>query len=741
MGNQLLASKIVSKESTPSIRNIPAVATAIIAVEGIAERGPVNTPTLCLSWADYVKTFGGYTTDGDLATIVYCIYLNDPGANVWVNRIVHYTNILLPATKVSAAATINIPGTVAVASAGAVTSGNIGPFNLEPGQTLIVHCDEDGAGPDTVTFDAARATTAGGAPAIAAMNGKTVIFNVDNGETQTVTFTAAAVDVPTTLAELNGQSVNCSWIDDGGGNMDAFSDLYGTDSEFDITGGTALVEIGHAIGTDNGTGDCADIDAVTFAEAKIVIEADVINPATGVTVTAEVSGAITVTSDTTGAGSSVQMEVASTAVGFGFDNALHSGSASSVGTVIVCDGKTDGTYAHDLRLVIAAATNGEATYFNASVTDSAGIVLEPFANMQVADDTALDFVETVFNHVDSGSLYLELTDQATTNRPDNGTYTPAAGDDGITLIDANDWAGSSVSKLGLHAFAEVSTITLLLDGGRATAAWQNAMVTYIETTRSSTMFGIFDPPQAQTAAQMVTWVKTTAALKNLTEHGAIFWPRLKIVNPSPTVFGAANADITVPPCGIVAGLISATDNSKPGGIYTPPAGVENGILRGVVGFETDTVLDEDIRDLVYPEQINPLTTIEGFPRHNDGVKTLKATGQFPTIAERRGVIYMQRQITNGLQFARHRNNDADLRAEVTNTVRSFLIEQMKLGAFRTKDPDTAFFVDFSEALNTPAVINSFKLLGRIGLATQKPAEWIILTFSQDTRAIEEELAG
>ncbi len=229
-------------------------------------------------------------------------------------------------------------------------------------------------------------------------------------------------------------------------------------------------------------------------------------------------------------------------------------------------------------------------------------------------------------------------------------------------------------------------------------------------------------------------------MKELTEYGAIFWPRPKIVNPDAEVFGA-DANIVVPATGIMGGLASRVDNSRPGGVYTPPAGVEEGRLLGVVGFEDDDVLKEEVRDYIYPERINPLTTLPGFPRFNDGVWTLKSSGNFPTIAERRGVIYIQDRVAAGIQFARHRNNDAALRGEVTRTVEAFLIDQMRLGAFRTTDPATAFFVDFSEALNTPAVIFANKLKGRIGLATQRPTEWIIIEYSQDTRAIEEELAG
>jgi hypothetical protein len=82
-----------------------------------------------------------------------------------------------------------------------------------------------------------------------------------------------------------------------------------------------------------------------------------------------------------------------------------------------------------------------------------------------------------------------------------------------------------------------------------------------------------------------------------------------------------------------------------------------------------------------------------------------------------------------------------LRAGVTRTVDTFLTRQMDVGAFRSKDPATAFFTDFGDGLNTAAVQFAGQLLGRIGIATAKPVDWVILRFSQDTRALEEESAG
>ena len=49
-------------------------------------------------------------------------------------------------------------------------------------------------------------------------------------------------------------------------------------------------------------------------------------------------------------------------------------------------------------------------------------------------------------------------------------------------------------------------------------------------------------------------------------------------------------------------------------------------------------------------------------------------------------------------------------------------------------------IDVSNALNTIERIFAGELHARIGLATQKPAEFIILTFTQDTRELEERLA-
>jgi uncharacterized protein len=413
-------------------------------------------------------------------------------------------------------------------------------------------------------------------------------------------------------------------------------------------------------------------------------------------------------------------------------------NASSANTLDV-DGKYPGTYAHAYTIKVSAATSGTASEFNLEVK-SGTVILESFPNLTM-DTTAARYAPTIINDPNNGSDRISVTDLAlsgstTTRRPATATSAAlAGGSDALPSADV-DYYGTEADGNGLYAFDTVDDLTILAVPGVATSGVQTAMITYAETFRSGQVFCIFDPPAGNTASQIITYVVSTLAAQ--TEYAAMYWPQIKISNPSKTVFGTGTS-ITVPPSGHIAGVYARTDNARVGGVWDPPAGTEAGKLLGVVGFETDAVLKEAVRDLVFPKRINPLTTMKGFPRFIDGARTLKGDGNWPTVAQRRGVSFVERSVKLGLQFARHKNNTSELRSQLHSTVYAFLKFQMDLGAFASKNPDTAFFVDFGEHLN-PATSPNL-VTGRIGLATVQPAEFIRLLFSQDTRAVDAELAA
>lgn len=415
---------------------------------------------------------------------------------------------------------------------------------------------------------------------------------------------------------------------------------------------------------------------------------------------------------------------------------LNSGGAAAVQVQAI----DAGAFANRLELEVRAATGGAVDRFDLLVIED-GVYRESFPNLSTrADDSR--YIEAIVNAVDAGSSFVRVADQKVPGSPLPSVQVQslAGGSDGLVGLNDSDFVGMESAKSGLHALDQIQDLSLLLVPGRATPAVQNAMIDYCEVYRGGTVFAVLDPPAGQTATGIVKYVAETAGLEELSEYGAIYWPRVRILNPARSVFGQVD-QIAVPPSGIVAGVYARTDSARPGGVYEPPAGIEKGRMNGVLGFETNEVLEERKRDLVFPHCVNPLTTGPGKPRYIDGARTLKVNGQFGFVSERRGVTFIERSLREGLDFARHRNNDESLRAEVGRTITAFLLAQMRAGAFATRDPETAFFVDVSEKLNTPSVVFARKLLARVGLATQKPAEWIILSISQDTRALEAELAG
>jgi phage tail sheath protein FI len=191
-------------------------------------------------------------------------------------------------------------------------------------------------------------------------------------------------------------------------------------------------------------------------------------------------------------------------------------------------------------------------------------------------------------------------------------------------------------------------------------------------------------------------------------------------------------------------MYARTDFNSRKGPFETPAGVERGTLFGVIDVESTTVNRKSNRDLLYPARINPITSEpKGYGVYSDGSRTGLGTGNFPSIAERRGVSNLETIFYNGLQYARHSNNTAALRSSLEKTVTGELLSWCENGAFASGVPSLAFMVDADipgVGLNNARVRAQNKVYVRIGVATAKPADYVIILMSQDTRAFEESLA-
>jgi len=734
VSGQLLSSKVVIVEEEPRVRGIPSAPTSVAGAVGVTERGPIGQAVLCSSFDEFQTRFGGFTPDSDLALAAMGLFENG-GSQLWVVRTAHYGDVAQPTTVTAQRAAGFI-----VAGGGpapAVLTGTApGPFALQDGDRVVLSVN-GGQDVDAVFGGTAASLTAGGAGPYALADGMTLLLIVDAGAEQRVTFAAAdfANIAQATAAEVAAAlnaAITGGRATSRGGIVSVSSDTEGTSSQLQVTGGTANAALAFPAAVAQGTGNVSNLRAVTAAEVKAVVEAAVPD----VVVDEGPAGVLEVRTVATGVAAAVQARAA-TAAAFGLDTVAHAGVDSGAANGIRVEGKDAGAYANRLEVEVRAASNGNASAFDLLVVED-GTYRETFPNLTLAAADARN-IERIINDAQNGSLYIRVT-QLLATVPQPQTHTLAGGNDGLAGLDDADFVGSEAAKTGLHALDQVQDLSLLLVPGRATPATHLAMVQYAEVARDGTVFAILDPPARQSATAIASYVSSTAALEGLSEFAALYWPRVSILNPAKSVFGS-DTEVVVPPSGIVAGVFARTDSARPGGVYDAPAGIDAGRMFGVLGFETEEVLEETKRDLVYPHRVNPLTTGPGLPRFVDGSRTLKGDGNFPYVGERRGVIFIERSVKQGLQFARHKANTEALRAQVRRTITAFLLAQMNNGAFRSRDPAKAFFVDVSDALNTPSVIFAGKLIARVGLATNKPAEFIILRISQDTRALEAELAG
>jgi hypothetical protein len=410
--------------------------------------------------------------------------------------------------------------------------------------------------------------------------------------------------------------------------------------------------------------------------------------------------------------------------------------------VMDLDGKYDGAYANgptNLQVVISAATSGLATQFNLSVVVK-GVVTEVFPNL-VNDGTSVNDAQKVINAASGGSKFITATFiTAGVSPPVAGTYNLSGGDDGLVGLADTDYVGSQAGETGFFAYDEIDDIRVLAAPDRPTGPVQEGGVDYATTSRNGSMFFVVTLPDATTAQGAITFVETTTSLLGKSEHSAVYWPGFKILNPNKTVHGDTDT-IVVPNTGHVMGVYAKIDGNRPGGVYDQPAGIENGQLTGVVDLETTEVLNERKRDLVYPKNINPIWTFAGVPIFIDGSRVLKTDSNFPSVAERRGVIFIEQSVKRGMEVFKHRNNDEETRDEVNRTIEAFLLTQFKQNAFRGDTPDESFFVDTSDQVNPPTEIQARRLNVDIGLATQRPIEFIVLRFRQDLRDVERELAA
>lgn len=740
-------------EDIPSDAQIESRSVTECLAVGITERGPIGSAPLCTSFEAWRKIYGGYTVESRAMCAAAKAYFDNGGARLRTSRVTKMGEpIGDPATTTAAASTLDILTPTSAPFAGSTQSG-LEPFNLEPGQTIDVAFEVGGTQSFTVLAAAASVETSNAGPYVLA-DSQTLIVNGVTRTILTAEFTNIALAEPAELVAiynsffLANSMPLIATVTSGGTKVTITSIQRGTGALFTIGGGTADALIGFSVATINGSGNVADIDSVLAVEV-----ATLCSPLTDGAVSGA-SGRVTFTSATTGNTSTAQVLSSSTAdTALGFDNAVHSGGTGAAIPTWRLDGKTPGAYANELTFRFRAPTTLDPLAATLEILRN-GAVVETWLDLS-ADPASARYFVNVLNDAALGSDLIAASDLIGSPDPYTLGLRPAytiqgpmtGGDDGLAGIGDADFIGAKQSDTlatGLYVFDLGDTPgSLLIMPGRATPACDQARITYCAVNRRKLTFNIFDPPEGYTPSQLIEYVQTTALLYDSTTLGAIYYPNILVANPSPSVFGASST-ISCPASGVVAGLAARAEGAKPGGAFTHPAGPRDEMrLRNVLGFDTPNGASPsaDDCDLLFPVNINPIKRENQGPIFVDGARTLQRGGTFGTVGESLGVIFVKRSLEIGLAPFRHQNITDELLVREAEVVRTFLIDLTKQGCFATRDPQTAFFVDFGKALNPPSVARNEETRGRVGLATSKPNSFIIVQIGPDTRAQDAALAA
>ena len=258
-------------------------------------------------------------------------------------------------------------------------------------------------------------------------------------------------------------------------------------------------------------------------------------------------------------------------------------------------------------------------------------------------------------------------------------------------------------------------VRILINGGQASVAVQTKMKTIVEARKDC--FMVLDVPFASlTSATDIITFRTTTQNFN-TSYGALYagWV---------TIFDQYNdVTIDVPASGYVAAQYAFNDFV--GEPWTAPAGFNRGILNVL---SVSNIFTQGERDLLYPDQVNPIQMFRGEGVVIWGQKTLQTKDSaLSRVNVRRLLIVMEKSLSIFLRSYAFEPNDDITRFRVTAQIEEYLTILGARGAFQTTAEDRGFLVVCDETNNTPAVIDRNELLVDVYVKPIRTAEFIKLS--------------
>lgn len=435
-----------------------------------------------------------------------------------------------------------------------------------------------------------------------------------------------------------------------------------------------------------------------------------------------VPGQLVTVTGATGFTSIAEFPIATaTATGFTI-NTLLTGSPSAV-----TSGITLTVYGDYWNLIVA-----KETVTNESPdTFSNDLVLETYNNVVFNNKLSSDYIGTILS---LRSEYIKV-DETT------GVYSAAlrpaytnpliftGGADGSAPA-AADYTGSSNAVLKEFDVLERPLVVFAPElGNQITSSFTEANVQTVQNAMTSwaadngKAFVVLDTQSGKTPATVITYSNALTASSN----AGMYYPNFYVTDSKAQ---SANALRLVGPASAVAGLMLATDRAF--GPHKSTAGI-SAKLAGAIALEyafTSTELDN------LNTATNPVNAIRNLPGAGIvvmGGRTLKASSSITKyISTRRSLFYIKRQMEVLTQFALFENNSEVLWSRIRTSLTAFLNEYRNQGGLRGASVEQSFYIKVDAENNDATSIAAGIVNVEVGVALERPAEFVVITLSQMT---------
>jgi hypothetical protein len=182
----------------------------------------------------------------------------------------------------------------------------------------------------------------------------------------------------------------------------------------------------------------------------------------------------------------------------------------------------------------------------------------------------------------------------------------------------------------------------------------------------------------------------------------------------------------IPPSAVMAGIYCSVDRTR--GVWKAPANV---CLPS--GYQPFYKVTDDLQGLYnVGKAINMIRTIDQRGAGIFSARTLEDSDAWRYISVRRLFDSVERDIKVSMETLMFESNNPFLWEKVRNSINGYLYGLWRQGALVGATENEAYFVQIDEGVTMSASdIDQGKMIVRVGLAAVRPAEFIVLAFTQD----------